>query len=97
MKLDSYQENEIRQHICSYYCRIEHPAINKLHMLLAAADNSNSSQSSITQVMQNISFKFTNISGRKVLKESESVVALRFRFLREIQTKSIEDLSLIHI
>ena len=40
--------------------------------------------------MEKISFKFTNISGRKVLMGSESVVALRCRFLREIQTKSIK-------
>lgn len=89
-KLDSFQENAIRQHIYSYYCRKEHPTINKLHKSLAAADLFAGSKSSVRKVLQNIGFKFTNISGRKVLMESESVVALRCRFLREIQTKSIE-------
>ena len=88
MKSYSFQENTIHKHIYSYHCRKDHPTIKKFHKPLAAADCFTSIQSSVRKVMQNIGFNFTNILGRKVLMESESVVALHCR--REIQTKSTE-------
>lgn len=91
-KLDSFQNDAIRQHIYNYYRRKEHPTINKLHKSLAEAELFNGSRSSVWQVIKNIGFTFSTISGRKILMESENIVASRCRFLREIRTKPVEQI-----
>ena len=82
--LDAFAEDGIRRHVYEYHSRKEYPTIKKLLVTLHDAELFTCSHSSLRSVIKNLGFKFTTVSGRKVLMEQQHVVASRCRLLRGV-------------
>lgn len=90
-KLDSFQENGIRQHVYQYFLRREHPTLKKLTKTLAESGLFTGSRSSVRKILFSIGFFYGNLSGRNFLMEREDIVAWRCRFLREIRKEDFNN------
>jgi hypothetical protein len=90
-KLDSFQENGIRQHVYQYFLRREHPTLKKLTKTLAESGLFTGSRSSVRKIVHSIGFFYGNLSGRNFLMEREDIVAWRCRFMREIRKEDYKN------
>lgn len=90
--LDPFAQDAIRRHIYSYYHNRKWPTLDRLHTTLREAELFEGSKSSLRIVLQDLGFKYKNISGRKMLFEREDIAAWRCRFLREMKDINFEDI-----
>jgi len=85
MKLDSFAIDAIRQHIyLDYYLQKKYPTVAKLLCSLKEAGLYEGSSSSLKTLLRKINFRFSRVSGRKLLLERPDIVAARARFVRRM-------------